>query len=278
MRNIRVITDSACDLSEELVKAYEITVVPLNVHFGEEMFLDRSMKNSEFYRQMSLSEKLPKTSPPSTETFLESYKGYEDLIVITISSKLSQTYYNASLAKIMCEEDNRKRKIVVIDSQLASAPQGQLVIAAAKLIRTGRSFEEIVDILETIKTQVVSYGMLDTLRNVSEGGKVNSLTGRIADTLDFKVILDTGNDNVNPVCKVKGYNNALIKIQKLICDRCTDTNKKSLFIGHANNLQKAIDMKNTMTTCNNFASINIVEVGATMGTYAGEGFILASVL
>ena len=100
MTRIKVITDSACDLSSALVKKYGITIVPLEIHFDNETFLDRSIKNSEFYKKMSLSDNLPKTSHPSEERFLESYEeGDEDLIVVAISSRLSNTYATASLAK-----------------------------------------------------------------------------------------------------------------------------------------------------------------------------------
>ena len=143
MRNIRVITDSACDLSTELVKKYGITVIPLNIHIGDETFVDRSVKNSEFYKKMSLSKELPKTSHPSTETFLENYEGDEDLIVITISSQLSSTYYTASLAQNMCEQNDKIRKIAVIDSEVGSIGQGQLAVIATKLIEEDKSFEEI---------------------------------------------------------------------------------------------------------------------------------------
>ena len=155
MRNIRVITDSACDLSTELVKKYGITVIPLNIHIGDETFVDRSVKNSEFYKKMSLSKELPKTSHPSTETFLENYEGDEDLIVITISSQLSSTYYTASLAQNMCEQNDKTRRIAVIDSEVGSIGQGQLAVIATKLIEEDKSFEEIVDILEKIKKRII---------------------------------------------------------------------------------------------------------------------------
>ena len=141
MTRIKVMTDSACDLSSALVKKYGITIVPLEIHFDNEIFLDRSIKNSEFYKKMSLSDNLPKTSHPSEERFLESYEeGDEDLIVITISSRLSNTYATASLAKLMYEENNKTRKIAVIDSEAGSVGQGQLVVLAARLAQAGISF------------------------------------------------------------------------------------------------------------------------------------------
>jgi len=279
MRKIRIITDSSCDLSTALVEKYGITIVPLNIHFDDETFLDRSMKNSDFYKKMSLSKELPKTSHPSEERFLEFYEeGDEDLIVITISSKLSNTYATASLAKIMFEENNTERKIAVIDSEAGSAGQGQLAVLAARLIEIGRSFEEIVKILESAKKQIIFYGVLDTLDNVIKGGKVNSLTGKIVDALKYKLVLGLGNHKCDPIYKAKGYDNALEKIKELICDKKVCTSKKSLFIAHANCLSKAIFMKEMITKNNDFESIHIIEIGATMGTYTGEGALLVSAL
>lgn len=96
--------------------------------------------------------------------------------------------------------------------------------------------------------------------------------------MNVKVILELGNHKVDPIYKAKGYDCALEKIKDLICNKNIDTSKKSLFIGHANCLSKAIFMKEIMTQINNFESINIVEIGATMGTYTGEGALLVSVL
>ena len=178
----------------------------------------------------------------------------------------------------MCEENNTIGKIAVIDSEVGSVGQGQLAVIASRLIEKGMSFEEIVDILENIKKKIVFYGVLDTLENTIKGGKVNSLTGKIADALDMKVILEIGNHKINPKLRVKGYDNALVKIKELIHDKKIDTSKKSLFIGHANCLHNAIFMKDIMIKDNTYESVHIVEIGATMGAYTGEGAILVSVL
>ena len=275
MRNIRVITDSACDLSTELVKKYGITVIPLNIHIGDETFVDRSVKNSEFYKKMSLSKELPKTSHPSTETFLENYEGDEDLIVITISSQLSSTYYTASLAQNMCEQNDKIRKIAVIDSEVGSIGQGQLAVIATKLIEEDRSFEEIVDILEKIKKRIIFYGVLENDSFLYQNCAMQAICQK---SQGFSIIINIGNNVVKPIGTVKGYDTALASIQNLVFDRIGDVSKKSLFIGHANNLPKAIIMKNIMTKYNEFESVHIVEVGASIGTYTGEGAILVSVL
>ena len=149
---------------------------------------------------------------------------------------------------------------------------------ATKLIEEDRSFEEIVDILEKIKKRIIFYGVLENLDNAIKSERISPLTGKIVGALNFNVIINIGNNVVKPIGTVKGYDTALASIQNLVFDRIGDVSKKSLFIGHANNLPKAIIMKNIMTKYNEFESVHIVEVGASIGTYTGEGAILVSVL
>ena len=149
---------------------------------------------------------------------------------------------------------------------------------ATKLIEEDKSFEEIVDILEKIKKRIIFYGVLENLDNAIKSERISPLTGKIVGALNFNVIINIGNNVVKPIGTVKGYDTALASIQNLVFDRIGDVSKKSLFIGHANNLPKAIIMKNIMTKYNEFESVHIVEVGASIGTYTGEGAILVSVL
>ena len=133
-------------------------------------------------------------------------------------------------------------------------------------------------ILEKIKKRIIFYGVLENLDNAIKSERISPLTGKIVGALNFNVIINIGNNVVKPIGTVKGYDTALASIQNLVFDRIGDVSKKSLFIGHANNLPKAIIMKNIMTKYNEFESVHIVEVGASIGTYTGEGAILVSVL
>lgn len=277
MNNIRIITDSSCDLTKELIDKYNITVVPLNVSFGDEVFIDGDLDKEEFYRRMANSKELPKTSCPSPERFLQSYEGDEDLIVITISSKLSGTYSAANLAKNMFEEEHKNKKIALIDTQTGSIAQGQLIIRAAQLIEEGKSFEEIVDKIENLKKECVFYGSLETLENAIKGGRINPLAGKIINALNFKIIIKIANHEVKPIDKARGENNSLKKVIEMVSNNIGESNK-SLFIAHANCLDKAEKVKDMMIKNNSFETVNIVEMGAVMGTYAAQGAILISVL
>lgn len=278
MNKIRIITDSSCDLNKELVDKYNVTIVPLNVSFGDDTYIDGEIDKEEFYRRMSGSKGLPKTSCPSPERFMKSYEGEEDLIVITISSKLSGTYSTANLAKNMYLEDNQNKKIEIIDSATGSIAQGHLVVKAAKLVEEGKSLEEIVEILNKVKDELVFYGSLDTLENAIKGGRINPLAGKLINTLNFKVIVKIGNHEVKPVDKARGDNNSIKKVIDKILSNMDKDKAKSLSIAHANCLDKALKTRELLLKEYNFEHINIVELGSVMGTYTSQGAVLISVI
>ena len=278
MSRIKIITDSSCDLNKDIVQKYNIEIVGLNVSFGEETYIDGEMNNDIFYKRMAEYKDLPKTSCPSPEKFAKSYEGIEDIIVLTLSSKLSATYSTAVLAKNMILEENPNKRIEVIDTQTGSVGQGILVVKAAQLAQEGKSLSEIVEIIEKIKNNIVFFGSLETLENAIKGGRINPLAGKLINALNFKIIIQVVDGLVKPVDKARGDNNCLKKVVENVCSRITKDEKKVLAIGHSNCLQKALKVKEMMLEKHKFEDITISEVGSVMGTYTSKGAILISVL
>ena len=144
MNKIKLITDSSCDLNKDIAEKYNIEIVPLNVAFGDNIYEDGDIEKAEFYKMMDNSPVLPKTSCPSPERFMKSYEGEEDeILVLTLASKLSGTYSTAVLAKNLFEEKYPNKNVAVIDTETGSIGQGLLVTKAAQLAEEGKSFEEI---------------------------------------------------------------------------------------------------------------------------------------
>lgn len=278
MNKIKIISDSSCDLSKEIIEKYKIDIVPLNISFGEEIYVDGELEKKEFYRKMKESKELPKTSCPSPDMFLKSYEGEEDVIVLTIASKLSGTYSSALLAKSMYEENNPNKKIAVIDTESGSVAQGLLAIKGSDMIREGKTFEEIVERLESIKKDIVFYGTLETLENAIKGGRINPLAGKIINALNFKAIIKIGDGEVKPIDKARGDKNSIKKVIDKVYDTINEDENKSLIISHANCIEKANKVKELMLEKHSFENILIEEVGAVIGTYSSEGAILIAAL
>ncbi|MGL5749335.1 MAG: DegV family protein [Paraclostridium sp.] len=279
MKNIKIITDSSCDLNKEIIKKYNIGIVGLNVAFGEETYVDGEMDNEAFYARMASEKQLPKTSCPSPEKFAKSYECEEDeILVITITSKLSATYSTAVLARNMFLEENQGKKIEVIDSANGSVGQGLLVVKAAQMAKEGKSLEEIVKAIEALKEEVVFYGSLETLENAIKGGRVNPIAGKLINALNFKVIIQITEGLVKPVDKARGDNNTIKKVIDSVYKKMEDGRKYTLAIGRSNCEEKALKVKEMMCENHDFEDVTISSVGSVMGTYTSKGAILISIV
>ena len=278
MNKIKIISDSSCDLNKDIIEKYNIKVVPLNVSFGEDVYIDGELDKKEFYERMRNSKELPKTSCPSPEKFMQSYEGDEDVIVLTIASALSGTYSAAILAKNMLLEENPNKKIAVIDTEAGSIGHGQFVVKAAQLIEDGRSFEEVVDTIEKLKKDKFFYGSLETLENAIKGGRVNPLAGKLINALNMKVIIKVSEGVVKPIDSARGCNNSIKKVVGKTSDIISNGKYTSLAIAHANCLEKAEKAKEMILKNHSFEEVIITEIGSVMGTYTSEGAILVSVL
>lgn len=278
MNKIKIVTDSSCDLNKDIIEKYNIKVVPLNISFGEDVYIDGELENKEFYERMKTSSELPKTSCPSPERFISSYEGDEDVIVFTIASSLSGTYSAALLAKNMMLEENPNKKIAVIDTQTGSILHGQLIVKAAKLVEEGKSFEEIVKIMEEIKKDRAFFGSLETLENAIKGGRINPMAGKLINALNMKIIIKVSDGEVKPVDSARGCNNSIKKVVAKIGDIAKEKNCTSLTIAHANCLEKAEKAKEMILKNHDFEEVNICEIGPVMGVYTAEGAILISVI
>lgn len=280
MNSIKLITDSSCDLPIDIINKYNINLIGLNVSFGEESFVDRvEIDNETFYKRMNEEKQLPKTSCPSPDRFIEAYEGEEEnVLVLTLASKLSGTYSTAVLAKDIFLNDVGNKNIEVIDTASGSIGAGLLVIRAAKMIQEGKTLSEIVSEIERLKEELVFYGTLETLENAIKGGRINPIAGKIINSLNFKVIVHIAQGVVKPVDKARGEINSIKKVLDKVGDKIYDTETKILAIAHANCPEKAQKVKGLIEAKHNFKEVVISEVGSVMGTYSSEGAILVGVL
>ena len=279
MNKIKLLVDGGCDLPENILEKYNIELVGLNVSFNDESYIAGvEIDNETFYKKMSESKELPKTSCPSPDWFLEAYKGDEDVLIITVSSLLSGTYSSAKLAKDMYEDKNSNKKIEVLDSMSGSIGQGLLAIKAAELINEGKNLDEIVSILEKLKNDVIFYGTLETLENAIKGGRINPLAGKLINALNFKAIIQVTEGVVKPIDKARGVNNSLKKVLEYVESNIKNVDEKILVIAHAHCEDKASKIKESLEIKYKFKDIIIAEIGPVMGTYTSQGAILISSL
>jgi len=226
MSRIKIVADSTADLPINLAEEYEIGFVPLKVNWPDGNAEDDSWVPEEiqdFYERISKAQELPKTSQPSPADFEELFKnyideGYEEIIVLCISTKLSGTYNSAFVAA-----KNFDIPIHVVDTKVASAAAGLVALKAARLVREGLDSEKIVKIiLEDVEKRTFHAAFyVSNFDFLVKGGRVSKLQGFLGGMLKLKVgIFINENGELIPFGKVRGTKRALemiaSKVKELI--------------------------------------------------------------
>jgi DegV family protein with EDD domain len=200
MTRIAIVTDSTSDLSPEIREQYGITMVPLNVHFGDESFRDQiDMTTAQFMERLPSARELPKTSQPSSglfeETFRSLAKDHDAIVVVLISSKLSGTVQSATIAG---EALASTIPIHIVDSRNASLGLGFQVIRAAELAAGGLSPSEIA---RELQSDTASYHLaffVDTLEYLQKGGRIGRAASLVGSVLQLKPILGVEEGQIVP--------------------------------------------------------------------------------
>lgn len=276
---IKIITDSCSDLPQEIIKKYNIGVVPLEIRFDDKSYLDGiELTKEEFYKMMKEYKALPKTASPSPQQFISEFeKTEDDILVVTISSGLSGTYNSALIAKEIYERNNKDKKIHVIDSLSASVGEGLIALKAAQMTLEGMSIDKLTGFLTKSAKEGQIFFLLDTLENIIKGGRIGKVTGHIATLLSIKLIMKSdGNGIVDLAEKVRGANKAFKRLVDIIGENGTNLENRILAIAHANCYTKALEYKQMIEKKCKFKQIIISTIGAAIGTYSGEGGILVS--
>ena len=268
---VRVVTDSACDLSDTLVEAMLIEVVPLSIRFGDDELVDREQLSPEdFWDRLRSSTALPETSAPSAGKFEERFRGLIErgasgIICINLSSRLSATMQAAQVAANAVRD---QCPIVVIDSRTVSMGLGALCLTAARRAADGAKLEEIVEDVLSRRDRTRLFGALDTLEYLKKGGRIGNARALLGSMLSIKPIVEVREGAVEEAGKVRTRSKAL----HLLAEKAKAQPIDSLAVlhGQAPDVEDLLDMLGEI-----FPRDDIVTglVGPVIGTHAGPGVI-----
>lgn len=194
MDKIKLISDSTCDLSQELIKFHNIEIVPLTVSFNDKAYLDSvELTTEEMYMKVDELGLLPKSSAVSPGVFEEVFKkylieGYE-IIFIGIGSKFSGTFQSAVLAKNLIDTD----KVHLIDSENLSSGIGLLLLKASSYRASGDNVENIVSKVTALVPRVRSQFVIDTLEYLYKGGRLSALSALMGKMLNIHPVIQVRN-------------------------------------------------------------------------------------
>ena len=268
---VRVVTDSACDLPDDLIERNGIEVVPLTIRFGNEELIDRKeLSTDEFWRRLADSDVLPETSAPSAGAFEGAFRrqiedGATGIICINLSSKLSATMQSAQVAGQAVQADC---PVVVIDSLMVSMGLGSLCLTAAQRAADGDSLESIVANVTDRRNRSKLYGALDTLEFLKKGGRVGNARALLGTMLAIKPVLEVRDGVVEEAGKVRTRSKAL----RLLVDRVKEGPFENLAVLHGNapDLDELLDLLEPLAARD---QIVVGQIGPVIGTHAGPRVI-----
>jgi len=268
---VRVVTDSACDLPDDLLENLGIEVVPLTIRFGHEELVDRKeLSTDEFWRRLESSKVLPETSAPSAGAFEETFRrlagdGASGIVCINLSSKLSATMQAAQVAAQSVQDEC---PVAVIDSLLVSMGLGNLCITAAESAAGGDSLESIVANVTDRRNRTKLYGALDTLEYLKKGGRIGNARALLGSMLAIKPVLEVRDGAVDEAGKVRTRSKAL----RLLVDRVKEGPFESLAVLHGN-APDLDDLLNLLEPLSPRDEIVVGQIGPVIGTHAGPRVI-----
>lgn len=278
MANFVIMSDSSCDLTDDLKNLYNVDIVPLYVSFDGENYLKENVDitKREFYEKMVSENLFPKTSLPSMEDYINHFKPHLekglDILCFTISSGLSGSYQSALNASNIILEEYPDRKILILDSKKATIAQGILVVQAFKLKEKGLSLEEVYSEIEKIKDDGTIIFTIETLDNLLKGGRISKTSAFVGTLLNIKPIVLLKDGILQPHSKVRGRKKSLLEILKIFNESYSNTDEYEIAIAHTNCEQEALELEKNLKEKYGFTlNYPIFEMGCAIGSHTGSG-------
>ena len=261
MSNIRIVTDSTADLSQEIVEQYGIIVVPLTVLIEGKSYLDRvNIDNETFYGMLRGAKELPTTSQPSPAVFAQVYQS------------LAAEGVKARLAQNMVAD---QVKVTVIDSRSATMGLGLVVLSAAKALNEGRTLQETLLLLEMIVEKLDLLFLLDSLDNLQKGGRIGKASFLVGSLLNIKPILRLKDGVIHAYEKVRGNkeNKALERLIDVLAEKIDPQKKVYCAMGYCDNKETAEYIANRLQEKINCDDFVFMQIGNVVITHIGMGAV-----
>lgn len=281
MSNYVIMTDSCCDLTQEMADRLGLTVIPLTVSSSQgdfKNYLDhREVTPETFYGYLRAGDRC-KTSAINTETFTEvmeeTLRQGKDVLYLAFSSALSGTYNASVIAARELSEKYPERKVYSVDTLCASLGQGLLVYLAAKKQQEGLEIEEVRDWVETNKLNVAHWFTVDDLMHLKRGGRVSAATAVVGTMLKIKPVLHVDDEGrlIN-MEKARGRKAALNMLVDKMAETAINPAEQEVFVSHGDCLSDAEYVASKIRERFGVKDIHVNYIGPVIGAHSGPGTI-----
>ena len=274
---VKIVTDSAADIPRDTAIKLGISVVPLTVTFGKEVYRDGiDLTHEEFFHKLTHSKELPKTAHPSVASFMETYRSLArdgaEIISVHLSQKLSGTYHAALLARDAVVNDCH---VEVVDSGSVSMGTGLTVISAARAIQDGTAFNEVLQLVNrnVSKTRLVAF--FQTLEYLHKGGRIGKAKTLMGTILRVKPMIVVRDGEVHPFGMARTRAGAI----KRLCEFAKSLpNIKELSVMYGTDLKEVDALLEMLDSFFPKQHIQVAQGGTTLGTHTGPGTMAIAAL
>jgi DegV family protein with EDD domain len=274
--------DSTCDLSQEIIKKYDISIAPVTINIEGKTYRDKiDIKADEFYNIIEDLDEEPGTSMPSPTEYINIMKdaiekGHTEVLCICMSSGTSGAYQSAIIAKDCYFEENPNStvKIHIVDSKSMSHGSGWLILKSARLRDLGATFEELIEFNETYKTSVKHFLSVDDLDHLIKSGRLTNVSAFLGKVLKLKPIMTMKKGKGAIVAKERGRKKVLKHYVDEFMKRNDSNITDFIIIGYTSDLKYAENLRIKIQRESDFTGdIFIMQMGVAVGTHVGLGAI-----
>jgi DegV family protein with EDD domain len=273
---VKIVTDSAADLPDELVKELGITVIPLYVRFGDEVYRDRvDISEDEFYERLQHDPVHPNTTQPTPQDFVDVYQklsaAADGIVSIHLSAKLSGTCNSALQAR---ETMGNECPIEVVDSEVLSMASGLVVIAAATAANAGESMDKVVEAAKQTMPKIRLLALLDTLKYLLLGGRIGKAKALLGSILNVKPILTLKDGEVVPAGQVRTRAKGIDRLFEFVQNA---KNIQDLAVVHSTTPDEAQVLAERLGSVFDKEKIMMSRLGPVLGVHIGPAALIVAI-
>ena len=275
----KIVVDSCCDLTGQMLKDPHFVKVPLTIRSNGSSFIDNeTFDQADLLWAMKQSDDAPATACPSPQSYLDAYQGpeEEDVYVVTLSALLSGSHNSAEQARMLMEEDHPNKNVYVFNSCSASSGEVLVALKVRELAESGAPFKHVVREVEQFIYQMQTMFVLETLENLRKNGRLTRLQSVITGALKIKLLM--GATPEGEICKLGQTLSMKQALSKMVDHMANDPAHagRTLAICHCNCLDRAFQVKAMAEQRCKFAHILILEAGGITSVYANDGGIVTA--
>ena len=275
-----ILADSCCDLSPELLKKTQAKIAPLTITIDDTHYVDDGTVDIPPYLAAMKASKNPvRSACPSPDLYAEDIRATEgDCFIVTLSAKLSGSHNAASLGVQLAQEDMPEKKVHVFDSESASAGETYIALMIHDLIAAGKSFEQIVELVEEKIRSMHTLFVLDSLDNLVKNGRISKTVALLANVLSIRLLMsDDGHGAIKNISKARGIKGALgqmVETRRKHTEGLAAASQR-LVISYCNCPERAHQVRDMIREkCPAIGEIIMTPTSALSSMYANDGGIV----